>query len=397
MFRSVHLAESEIGLLFRDSRFERVLTPGRHRFFDPLGRVRVHRFAVVRRELDAEWHHLADLVAAANPAQADALFAVVACGPDEAAIVSMDGVQTTIVRPLTRRVFWRAMTRIDVDPVDLATTLIVDQRHRRLVEQTTPPVSVRALVHPYEAGVLFVDGAVGAVLKVGNAAFWTLRSTVEMRKLDLRAQALEVTAQELLTRDRVSVRVTLTCFYRITDPLRLVTSTADHAAVLHRLVQFAIRGSLAGRTLDEALDARAALDDELLAAVRAELGETGLAVDSVNVKDMILPGEMRAILNRVVEAEKAAQANGIRRREETAATRSALNTARLMDDNPTLLRLKELETLERLMEKVERIDFHAGAEGLDGLLDGLLRRRQGTSPVPFVERGREKGSEQERL
>ena len=70
-------------------------------------------------------------------------------------------------------------------------------------------------------------------------------------------------------------------------------------------------------------------------------------LDMEHIKDVILPGEMKEILNRVVEAEKVAQANLIKHREETAATRSLLNTARLMDENPTLLRLKELETLER--------------------------------------------------
>lgn len=79
---------------------------------------------------------------------------------------------------------------------------------------------------------------------------------------------------------------------------------------------------------------------------------------------MILPGDMKTILNQVVEAEKVAQANVIKRREETAAMRSALNTARLMDDNPTLLRLKELEVLEKVTEKVDRLTVFGGLEGV---------------------------------
>jgi regulator of protease activity HflC (stomatin/prohibitin superfamily) len=90
----------------------------------------------------------------------------------------------------------------------------------------------------------------------------------------------------------------------------------------------------------------------------------------VGVKDVILPGEMKVILNQVVEAEKIAQANLIRRREETAATRSLLNTARLMDDNPTLLRLKELETLEKVTEKIDKLTVFGG---LDGVLKDVVR------------------------
>jgi hypothetical protein len=79
------------------------------------------------------------------------------------------------------------------------------------------------------------------------------------------------------------------------------------------------------------------------------------------------PDEVETSIVRPVEpdrAEKIAQANLIRRREETAATRSLLNTARLMDDNPTLMRLKELETLEKVTEKIDKLTVFGGLEGV---------------------------------
>jgi regulator of protease activity HflC (stomatin/prohibitin superfamily) len=148
----------------------------------------------------------------------------------------------------------------------------------------------------------------------------------------------------------------------------------DVDAWLYRLVQFAIRDAVAARTLDEVLSAKGALDAELRSYVRERLGETGIEVTELGVKDVILPGEIRELVNKVVEAERTAKANLIRRQEETAATRSLLNTAKLMEDNPLLLRLKELESLERLVEKVGRIDLHAGeGAGLDALLSKLVR------------------------
>ena len=90
------------------------------------------------------------------------------------------------------------------------------------------------------------------------------------------------------------------------------------------------------------------------------------------MKDIILPGEMKTILARVVEAEKAAQANVIRRREETAATRSLLNTAKVMEDNPIALRMKELETLEKVTEKIDKISVYGG---LDSVLKDLVKIR----------------------
>lgn len=378
MFTTIRVAEFDRGLLFRNGRFDRVLLPGTHTVWTFLGRVQAHLISVLVPELNAKDALLAILAASAS-AEAAALFAIVTCGPEEAAVVFADGMPTAVVRPGTRRVFCRAAGAIVVEPVDLRATLLVEPRHVALAVSQGLKVAVQVVVHSYEAALVFDDGALHEVLHGGAPAYWTLLRAVEIRKVDLRAQAAEVTAQELLTRDRVSVRITLTCFYRITDPAALVGATADHAAALHRLVQFAIRSAIGSRTLDEALDDRGALDAELLASVRAGLDVPGLTVDSVNMRDLILPGDMRVILNRVVEAEKAAQANLIRRREETAATRSALNTARLMDENPTLLRLKELETLERLMEKVGHIDLHTGAEGLDAMLTGLLRPRRALS------------------
>ena len=127
---------------------------------------------------------------------------------------------------------------------------------------------------------------------------------------------------------------------------------------------------------NELLNDRESVDDQIVAHVRRGLGDIGVSVTELGVKDVILPGEMRELINKVVEAEKLAQANLIRRREETAATRSLLNTAKLMEDNPTLLRLKELESLERVTEKIGRIDVHAGnGQGLNAILDGLVNLR----------------------
>lgn len=88
------------------------------------------------------------------------------------------------------------------------------------------------------------------------------------------------------------------------------------------------------------------------------------------MKDIILPGEIKTILSKFVEAGKAAQANVIRRREETAATRSMLNTTKVMEDNPVALRLKELEVLERIAEKIEKIQVNGS---LDSILTELIR------------------------
>ncbi|RUX46705.1 hypothetical protein EOA33_20450 [Mesorhizobium sp. M4A.F.Ca.ET.050.02.1.1] len=104
----------------------------------------------------------------------------------------------------------------------------------------------------------------------------------------------------------------------------------------------------------------------------ADMAEIGVEVSDIALKDVILPGEMREILNQVVSAEKQAEANVIRRREETNATRSLLNTAKVMAENPVMLRLKELEALEAIAGKVERLTVH---NGTGGLLNDLVKLR----------------------
>ena len=129
-----------------------------------------------------------------------------------------------------------------------------------------------------------------------------------------------------------------------------------------------MRAVVGSRSIDELLADKQAVDDALVQHM-VNKNIAGIAIDSMGLKDIILPGEIRQILTQVVEAEKSAQANNIRRREETAATRSLLNTARVMEENPTALRLKELETLEKVTEKIDKISVFGG---LDGVLNGLI-------------------------
>ena len=91
------------------------------------------------------------------------------------------------------------------------------------------------------------------------------------------------------------------------------------------------------------------------------------------VKDIILPGSVREIMNTVLLAEKKAQANVITRREEVASTRSLLNTAKLMEENPTLYKLKELEYVERICENVGNINI-GGTGDILGSLTKIIGR-----------------------
>ena len=121
-------------------------------------------------------------------------------------------------------------------------------------------------------------------------------------------------------------------------------------------------------TLDELLEGRDALTRYLEAQVVPRAEMFGVRVQRVGVKDVILPGEMKALLNKVIEAEKAAAANVITRREDAAATRNMAQTAKVIADNPVLMRLKELETMKEIADKIDEIKLVVGPEGLKQFL-----------------------------
>jgi len=367
----VTVKDGERAILLRNGRYERALDPGRHRLFDPKHELTVETFKVVQAEFPAERYAV---IKAERPEIAAELFEAVETRADELAIVSLDGRPTHLVGPWKLRVFWKVATAVTVERIDTAANPKVDARHLTLIDRARNPYATETVVENHEAGLLYIEGRLVERLAPGRHAYWTVNRKVEVKRHDLRPQAVEITAQEMLTKDRIALRVTLTALRRIVDPERAVSAVVDVDTWLYRLVQFAIREAVAARTLDEVLSAKGALDTELRGFVRERLGETGIEVTELGVKDVILPGEIRELVNKVVEAERTAKANLIRRQEETAATRSLLNTAKLMEDNPLLLRLKELESLERLVEKVGRIDLHAGeGAGLDALLSKLVR------------------------
>jgi len=370
-FFNVVVKDDERAFLISNGRFVRLLGPGRFRRFDPNGSLNAEIVNVVRTEIAPE---KALLLKKDWPHVAEEHFQFVPTGADEVAIVSLDGAATHVLRPNTTRVFWKTVTQVDVERINTNEEFRVQKKHLDMLDLTHITAVKNEIVETHEAGLLSVDGEFKERLPAGRHAFWAVGRTVRIEKVDLRPQPLEVTAQEILTKDRVGIRVTLTAFTKVVDPETAVLKAKDVSNTIYRYIQFAIREAVAKRTLDDILAARDTIDQEVRTFVTERANKLGVEVGEIGVKDVILPGDVRDLLNKVVEAERVAKANLIRRQEETAATRSLLNTAKLMEDNPLLLRLKELEALERLVEKVGRIDLHTGETGgLDALLKNLYK------------------------
>jgi regulator of protease activity HflC (stomatin/prohibitin superfamily) len=237
-----------------------------------------------------------------------------------------------------------------------------------------PDEYVDVLVHAHQKALCYVQGRLTEVLEPGRYVLWQHASKqVQVACVDLRRAELTIAGQELMTRDKVTLRLSLALDYAIVDPVlatQAVTSVRD-ALYLH--VQLWARGYVASVVLDQLLEGRDEMTRYLEEHMRPVASAFGVRVDGVGVKDVVLPGDMKILLNRVIEAEKEAAANVILRREETAATRSLANTAKVIADNPVLMRLKELESIKEIASQIGEVRLVVGSDGLDKLaMAGLL-------------------------
>lgn len=368
----------ERALLYKDGDFVAFLVPGTHVYFDLKRRYSLERFDITRPAFE---HRLADFLLEAERAQVERLFEIVETRANEAAVVLHNERVAAVLGPAERKLYWKGVVAVRVERFELDTSIALDARTaKRLVAAGDARVAsiadkaVYARVVPDgHVGLLYVDGELAGTLGAGLHAFWRFERGIDVELVDLRVKTLEVQGQEILTRDKVSLRINVTATYQFVDAARAVRAVKDPLDHLYKEIQFGLRAAVGTRTLDALLEDKTAIDREVAAHVSERFAEIGLAVRSVGVKDIILPGEMRELLAKVVEAEKAAQANVIRRREETNATRSLLNTAKVMESNAVALRLKELETLEKVTEKIGTLSVYGG---LDAVLNELVRLKQ---------------------
>ncbi len=369
--RVVQIESAALGLLHVDGVLTRRLAPGRHVLFETGHALRVDTARAFEPIVCADPAALA-----AHPDFAGALVAA-EVRDTERGLVFAGANFRRFLGPGAHLFVRSAAPELRVEVVDIEPPAARHPNLRALLAAADAQTHlVSFTVAQGQVGLLFVDGVLEGRLQAGHHAYWKALRRVEVRVLDLREVGLEVQGQELLTADKVSLRLNVSVRYRISDVDRAALAHADFQDGLHRCLQLALREEAQRLTLDELLSRKDDLGAALLERAREGASALGVTLTSAGLRDVILPGEMRAILNQVVEAERRAQANLITRREETAATRSLLNTARLLDENPILMRLKELEHAERIAEKIGSLSVIGGIDALiPRIRDALTRGR----------------------
>ncbi len=291
-------------------------------------------------------------------------------GDDERALVWVDGRYSQTLGP-GRYAYWLGATEVRVERCELsagriahrqiAIVLEVESGRRGLIQVADVPSENLALVYR--------NGELLETLTAGRYGYWLGLGRLSVRLVDLREQVLDIAGQELMTADKVTLRLNATLGYRVSNAELAQQVTQEPDQALYREAQLALRAVVGSKDLETLLADRESVAEELASLVADRANSMGLTVTTLGIRDVVLPGEMKTILNRVMEAKRAAEANLITRREETAAMRSQANTARMLESNPTLMRLRELEVLEKVADKANlQVVLSEG-----GLTDRLMK------------------------
>lgn len=351
-----HIDLNQRAVMLRDGKPERVLVPGHYAFWGK------HNKLAIWNVDDLVFLAQSDVLAMVPPGW----YATISLGNDERAVVFRDDKPLKFLRPGVHRI-WMVNPNVAIKTYSvLGEAPELTDELRAVIPATE---IVEAQVRQFERGLKYVQGRFEGILEPGRYVFWNHPAArVGVNVLDTRVQQLKIEGQELMTRDKVTLRLTLTAEYAPADAATTVHAVADVKDALYLAVQLAAREYIAGITLDELLEGRDSLTKYLEAQVLPRAEIFGVRVHRVGVKDVILPGEMKTLLNKVIEAEKVAAANVILRREDAAATRNMANTAKVIAENPVLMRLKELETMRDIAEKIDEIKLVMGMDGLKQLM-----------------------------
>ncbi len=351
--------ENERGLLFQNGKYIKLLAPGKYRCSEN----RQILVANIAQPFVCSSCPLETFLA--DPEVAKQLITV-DVADQQLALHFVNGKFHNVLRS-GKHAFWSIVDQHEFRMVDVSTPEVAPEVPQYLFAKIPRIYYTKIEVQEFEKARLYFDKKFVRILDAGTYYFWNTAVTVEVSKVDTRLTQMNITGQEILTRDKVSLRINFVCNYRITDYVKILTEIDDFTEQIHVAAQLALREYVGRYKLDEILENKDGLSAFVLGKLKEREKDFFVQIVDAGVKDLILPGEIRQIMNTVLVAEKQAQAGVIARREEVASTRSLLNTAKLMEENQTLYKLKELEYMERICSNVGNISLHGNSDILTQL------------------------------
>ncbi len=365
--KKVIINENQKGFLFKNGKFVKLLGAGKYRLFGD----REIEIVQMDHPLTSGRCALDTLLSDNSIHQATS---VVEAGDQELALHFINGKFAGALRH-GKYAFWSVIDKHEYKIVDISSPEVSEDVPEYIFEKLPSMLYTKVQVAEYQKARLYFNQRLVRILDAGTYYFWKNNIRVDVSFVDTRLTQMDITGQEIMTQDKVSLRINFVCNYRITDYVRILTEIDDYAEQMHVAAQLALRDYVGKYKLDDILSNKDEMSKYVFDCLKEKEKALFVEIMDAGVKDIILPGEIRDIMNTVLVAEKRAQANVITRREEVASTRSLLNTARLMEENQTLYKLKELEYVERICENVGSINLSGNGDLLSQLMSLMGNRK----------------------
>jgi regulator of protease activity HflC (stomatin/prohibitin superfamily) len=327
----VFISENERGFLFKNGKFQKMLLPGKHKISARSGethfKTTISTMGTTLATTPVSIKNTDISVLLRDKAFANSVTKIDV--PDNHfALYYKDG---KIVGSLNPGIyyFWNVFNEYTFKLIDISQPRV--DLTRETMSLVPANLYDRFEVPEGQAGLLFFDGKFQEQLASGSYCYWNGPTKITCQMVDLRIQQLDVNSQEILTADKVMLRLNFVCSYKIKDALRIHTDLKDYKEQIYVTTQLALREYVGEFKFDELLENKNSIAEIVLKKLQEKQEALFVEFLDAGLKDIILPGEIRDIMNTVLIAEKKAQANVIARREEVASTRSLLNTAKLLD------------------------------------------------------------------
>ncbi|MDR3197861.1 MAG: slipin family protein [Planctomycetaceae bacterium] len=342
-WQEVNVQQNEYGLYFVDDEFKDILKPGTYYFFNLKNKHRVEVSSPLQ-----PWLTNIKLEEIIFSGKLKGLAEVIDLNDTQRGLVWVDGRFNIVLEP-GRYVYWLSQKNVTVEVADAQSIQFQHKSLAQIVQTPSGKLTLNQItVPPYHLGLLYYNGKFIECVPAGLYAFWKNTAEAKIVCVDMRECFVDITGQELMTADKVTLRMNANIVFQVVDAEKMARTVEDVYQVLYRETQLALRNVVSRRELEQFLSDKNEIASEAESILNLRAESFGVKVLTFGIRDIILPGEMKNLLNKVTEAKKAAEANLIVRREETAAMRSQANTAKLLENNPTLMRLRELEVLEKI-------------------------------------------------
>lgn len=357
---------NERGLLFIDGNYSEVLTSGKYSFFSNKKRIIIMD---LNQEFKPQGYHLNIFL---NDEKLKNELEIIDVSDSEIVLHYEDG-RLSGVLTSGKYAFWKVLKKHTFSVISKKEPIVSDNIDRSIFKnQLLNGFFQEQKIESYQTGLLLLDGIFNKILTPGIYYFWNGCVNVNVIVADMRLQQIDMTGQEIMTGDKITLRLNFVCQYKIVAPIVTLLDIKDYLNQVYILLQLILREYVGTFTLDDLLLKKDEIGNYCLSKLKEKEKNFGVEFISSGIKDIILPGEIKDIMNKVLMAQKEAQANVITRREEIASTRSLLNTAKLLEENQILYRLKEMEFLEKICTKIGNISLNGGENIIQQLKDIIL-------------------------